>query len=235
MVHPDQSRELTQRLLQGEPAYYRGGWATIVVNLGLKTPFGRWASFQQRRRTEAQIIRDRNKHPLANIGLVCGKILGRTVIDLDGDKSKATFQASLSHLLPTTRQHQTPSGGYHLVNKYNAGFHTGANFLRKVDVGNDGGYSVAPPLVVDGIEYRVIDELLPAEIHHVPECFQPKAADPPPHCGCYQVRTNSDLKWCFQLIDVPISDAQASSSPSRTESLVFSLLTHPGRGPILST
>ena len=48
MVHPDQSRELTQRLLQGEPAYYRGGWATIVVNLGLKTPFGRWASFQQR-------------------------------------------------------------------------------------------------------------------------------------------------------------------------------------------
>ena len=115
-----------------------------------------------------------DKWPDANIGMVTGSINGVIVLDVDSKDGK-DGRESLQELenrygaLPETRRHNTPSGGYHLL------FSIGSVVVRgsagKIGVGLDircdGGYIVAPPSVIDGNRYQVLNQ--DAEIAEAPE------------------------------------------------------------------
>ena len=199
--------------------YSRAGYSTILVRPGEKRPLGPWTDYQKRQRTEADIIEARRHHPLANIGIVCGKVSGITALDLDGAKGLQTFSESLSSYFPPTRRHLTPSGGNHLIYGYHPSFYTGAAFLPGVDVRNDGGYIVAPPSVVRGKPYLVINDLPLATILAVPPAFTRRTNttsrtndstyQPPPGTpGMVEmaqavrpsrVQQNADPKWRYQM------------------------------------
>ena len=101
----------------------------------------------------------------ANIGIPTGKVSGWLVVDVD-DKDGVSGSESLSALeeqygkLPETRKHETPSGGYHLI--YRCPEVSVPCSAGKIGLGLDvrceGGYVVAPPSVIDGNQYRVVND-----------------------------------------------------------------------------
>jgi hypothetical protein len=111
-----------------------------------------------------------DKHPDANIGIPTGKVSGWFVVDVD-IKEGALGKESLAELiaqygkLPDTRQHVTPSGGYHLIFKYPGYYVPGSagKLGSGIDIRSDGGYIVAPPSVIDGNCYQVINQCVAVE------------------------------------------------------------------------
>jgi hypothetical protein len=105
-----------------------------------------------------------DKWPNANIGMVTGTLTGTLIVDVDckdrtdGNKSLQELESKCGTLLET-RRHNTPSGGYHLL------FSTGSlvipNSASKIgdgiDIRGEGGYIVAPPSVIDGKRYEVVN------------------------------------------------------------------------------
>ena len=99
-----------------------------------------------------------------NIGMATGIVNGILVVDVDIKNGK-DGEASLSELetlyglLPETRKHKTPSGGYHLL--FGIGSEAVGSSRDAIGVGldirADGGYVVAPPSVVDGGRYEVVN------------------------------------------------------------------------------
>lgn len=104
------------------------------------------------------------QYPEANIGIPTGEVSGLFVLDVDV-KDGAQGEESLAVLirqygeLPETLKHKTPSGGYHLIFKY-PGYEVRGSAGKigpGLDVRCDGGYIVAPPSVIDGNKYEVVD------------------------------------------------------------------------------
>jgi len=91
-----------------------------------------------------------------NIGIATGKESNLTVIDIDGDKGLASLEI-IKDRLPDTMVVKTPKGEHHYL-KYNPDLKTTTGIMPGIDIRNDGGYVVAPPSVVNGIEYKVIND-----------------------------------------------------------------------------
>ena len=62
--------------------------------------------------------------PDSNIGLVTGEVSGITVVDVDGDEGRESFEA-LKGVTPDTRIHRTPHGRHHLF-EYTPAVKTGS-------------------------------------------------------------------------------------------------------------
>ncbi len=105
-----------------------------------------------------------DQYPDANVGVPTGVMTGWFVLDID-EKNGVSGSASLKALeaehgeLPKTRKIVTPSGGRHLIFK-----HPGVTVPCSkglvgpgLDIRCDGGYVVAPPSVIDGVSYQVVD------------------------------------------------------------------------------
>lgn len=117
---------------------------------------------------DADIIRQWWKRmPAANMGIALPSAL--VAVDVDTKNGTDGF-ATLAALqdehgpLPATRTVQTPSGGQHLM-------FTKPTHLRiknrtairpGLDVRSSGGYLVAPPSVIDGVAYQVLNDCDPA-------------------------------------------------------------------------
>ncbi|GFO59229.1 hypothetical protein GMST_15540 [Geomonas silvestris] len=105
-----------------------------------------------------------SQHPDANIGVPTGAVTGWLVVDVD-NKNGVLGSDTLKILelqhgeLPGTRQHSTPSGGYHLLFKRpNREVPCSAGKLGPgLDVRCEGGYIVAPPSVIDGGRYQALN------------------------------------------------------------------------------
>lgn len=110
------------------------------------------------------------QYPDANIGIPTGEITSWFVVDVD-NKNGVSGNDSLNALiekygeLPDTRQHFTPSGGYHLIF-----YHPGAEIRGSVgklglglDIRCNGGYILAPPSVIEGMKYLVVNRCVPIE------------------------------------------------------------------------
>ena len=117
------------------------------------------------------------ENPQYNIGIATGEVSNITVIDLDGEKGKESFN-EIKHLFPEEPMLVKTPGGYHLIYEYNPEFHSGAGFLPGVDVRNDGGYIVAYGSVVTDDEkgynqapYKLMRDVAPKPIDNVPEMF----------------------------------------------------------------
>lgn len=124
-----------------------------------------------------------DRTPDANIGTITGSINQILVLDVDckgGKDGNLSLQELESKYgkVPETRRHNTPSGGYHLL------FRTDSlvipNSVSKIgdglDIRAEGGYIVAPPSIIDGDRYEVVNPEV--EIADAPEWLMSLAMEP---------------------------------------------------------
>lgn len=115
--------------------------------------------------------------PDANIGVLCGprpEGSGVWVLDVDGEDGKASLAALVAQHgpLPETLVVDTPSGGQHYYFAYPRGrtirnrvgiVGPDGQRVRHLDVRSARGYVVAPPSVVGGRPYRVVQRHAPVD------------------------------------------------------------------------
>jgi putative DNA primase/helicase len=111
-----------------------------------------WAEFQKRRPSETEIAQWREKHPNANIALVCGRISDLTAVDCDTAEAVKTVDALLPDSLevPTST---TPRGGRHYYFRFRAGLISRNGTGSGIDVKSEGGYVLVPPSKTDKGSY----------------------------------------------------------------------------------
>ncbi len=137
--------------------YLAQGWSVIPIKSGLKTPsIPSWLEYQKRQPTLAEITKWWTEHPDDNIALVCGKISGVIVVDID-PKSGGTTEGLQ---LPPTLCSRTGGGGQHIFYKWNKDL-VGAKVGIKagIDIRSEASYVVLPPsLHASGSTYEWINE-----------------------------------------------------------------------------
>lgn len=107
-----------------------------------------WSEFQRRLPTEEEVKRWWELYPEANIAVVCGKVSGITVIDLDvkrDDKGNIIKRGDPSPF-PNTVTNESGGGGLHLFYKYSPDIKT-CRLSELVEVKNDGGLITVPPSI----------------------------------------------------------------------------------------
>ena len=143
------------------------GFSVIPITPNDKKPLASWKKYQTDFATDEELYTwFDGANSNRNIGVVTGNISQITVVDIDHKDPKKKTPLSK---FPKTYTVQTPSGGYHLYYKYTPDIQTNANqyiHLPYVDIRNDGGFVVAPPSVVKGSEYKVIDDSPLADFPH---------------------------------------------------------------------
>lgn len=102
----------------------------------------RWAEYQKRRPTVAEVEAWWSSWPDANIAIITGAVSGLVVIDLDGPEAE---QAAVQLELPATLI-CTTGRGRHLYYAHPGGYVPNkVRLLPGLDVRADGGYVMAPP------------------------------------------------------------------------------------------
>lgn len=154
-------------------AYLTAGWSVFPVTPGRKAPpLIEWTEFQSRHASVDEVREWWRQWPDANIGIVTGTISNLSVVDIDdGAGGRESLKAS-GFTFPLTRVHKTP-GGFHLLFQHSMAVHTGAGFLKGIDVRSDGGYIVAPPSInVEKGSYSVLKDRPICPLLIVPEWLQ---------------------------------------------------------------
>ncbi len=134
---------LGQLCLKAALAYRARGLSVIPVGRD-KRPLIRWAEYQQRQPTEAEIREWWQRWPGANVAIVTGQVSGVMVLDVDGPEG---WQALQDRHLPPTPCVLTGKGAHYYFQ--HPGFEA-RNFARKLpglDFRGDGGYVLAPPSI----------------------------------------------------------------------------------------
>lgn len=112
-----------------------------------------WESFQSQRVTHELVDAWWDIDPKANIALVCGRISGVTVIDIDTKHEPNPKEAAdkiRSEVCDFTMASRTGSMGLHLFCQYAQGVGNSTKTLHKmIDIRGDGGYVVLPPSIHD--------------------------------------------------------------------------------------
>jgi len=125
--------------------YLKNGASVIPCKPREKTPTINWKEYTERLPTEDEITKWFQGDE--NIAMICGKISGYTVIDLDNKSGKDLLEYAKKLGFPETATVKTPSGGYHLYYKYNPKWKTGVRVFEDVDVRNDNSYVILPPSI----------------------------------------------------------------------------------------
>lgn len=124
---------------------YRLIYKWSIIPLNGKRPYREWAEFQTRLPTEQELRDWWHQWPKANIGVVCGRISGLVVLDIDGKEGEKSLAKKRN--APITIAAKTGKGSHFYY------LHPGRevkNFARKepgLDFRGDGGYVVAPPSI----------------------------------------------------------------------------------------
>ncbi len=140
--------------------------SVITIKPMAKSPdMGGWKTYQ----TIPMTLEECKKrfHSKSNIGIVCGKVSGVIVLDLD---KKELLEQLFPDGLPQTPIVET-ANGYHLYFKYEEGISNYHNFsgIIGLDVKSDGGYVVAPPSVhPTGFIYAWLDGHCIGEVPFAP-------------------------------------------------------------------
>lgn len=142
--------------------YRRMGFSVIPIAPKGKEPLIPWKEFQQRKASEQEIRGWWKKWPLANVGIVTGKISAIAVVDLDGPEG--IHQAEVLGLTSSNRS--VTGKGFHLWYQHPGG--TVANSVRSypgVDIRADGGFVLAPPSIhPNGKRYRWLKPVISVEM-----------------------------------------------------------------------
>lgn len=139
--------------------YRARGWSVIPIKPGTKLPIPKsWLAFQSKPATENEIRAWWRGTPEAGIALVCGKVSGVIIVDID--KKNGGDQTARKLELPPTLATRTGGGGNHYMYKWRAGL-VGAKvgIAEGVDIRSDNSYAILPPsLHASGNLYEWIDE-----------------------------------------------------------------------------
>ena len=109
-----------------------------------------------------------HKWPRANIAMPTGHQSGLVAVDVDvkngvdGYESLSSIEAMFG--VQGTRRIETPSGGVHLIYRCTQKVKSRVGILDGIDIRGDGGYIVAEGSVIGGSAYKVIHDVLPAEM-----------------------------------------------------------------------
>lgn len=153
-------------LLDAALSYAARGWAVFPLKPGQKTP-ATPNGFKDASLDAATITQWWEQMPRANIGIATGASSGLVVLDIDLDEAKrVNGYESFAELAPEGSEQLTlgavtPRGGTHLYYAHPGhNVQNKAGFLHGLDIRGDGGYILAPPSVVNGVEYEWTQELL---------------------------------------------------------------------------
>jgi hypothetical protein len=153
----------------------QSGYSVIPIAEGKKSPpLIKWEEYQKRPASQTEVYEWWQENPNANVGIVTGEVSDLTVIDIDPKHGgRDTYDKHLKGVLPPTRVHRTPSGGRHYLFRYNEALRQSQNKHNHpgIDIRNDGGYIVAPPSVVDGIAYGIINAWDIVPLTTIPDVF----------------------------------------------------------------
>jgi len=136
-------------MLQAALDYQARGWSVIPLKPGTKVPaLNSWKANQAQAWDRDQVLDwwGVPEHSSDNIGIVCGRVSGIWVLDIDGQIGVQSLR-DVGIKVPTTRMVETPHG-CHYYFAYDSGVTTGNGKLQNVDVKSDGSYVVAPPSVL---------------------------------------------------------------------------------------
>lgn len=164
------SSEADRRRLDAALRYARAGYSVFPCGPGRKTPAVEHGLLEATT-SDAQIRRWWERMPAANVALDCGRS-GLAVVDLDPPTGLDVWRRLLAEHpdTPRTLTVQTPRGGFHLYYAADPGRHLRSTAselgaprddhgkrlaLSHVDTRGIGGYVLAPPSTVGGIDYVV--------------------------------------------------------------------------------
>ena len=124
--------------------YLRKGWSIIPIQKGSKLPaISSWTRYQTQLPTEQEVEDWWTLNPEANIALICGKISGVIVVDIDSGHG---IPDTKGLELPPTLSSKTGGGGTHLIYKWRQGLIGAKVGIRTlVDIRSDNSYIVLPP------------------------------------------------------------------------------------------
>lgn len=137
---------MSNTMLNQAKNYLARGFSVIPLKIKDKRPaIDSWKMFQERRPSEEELEQWFGNGTENNIGIVCGKISGLAVVDLD---SPQAVQFAMDHHFPGTPAVKTAKG-FHAYFQYKEGVR---NFQKRddlpgIDLRGDGGYVVGVPSV----------------------------------------------------------------------------------------
>jgi len=148
---------------------YREYGFSIIPQAQDKKPLISWTQYQERKPTPEEIEAWWTTWPDANVGLVCGKISGITVIDLDTEKAieEARDFGLRSYECPKVK---TPRQGRHYHFAYVDGLASGQYGENKIEVKNDGHLITLPPSTREGRIYEW-ESPLKISLPKIPQAF----------------------------------------------------------------
>lgn len=133
------------------------GWSIIPIKPSSKLPsINSWKEYQERLPYPEEVITWWTDRPDDNIALVCGKVSGVIVVDIDPKNGGTTEGLEL----PPTLASRTGGGGQHIFYKWNKDL-VGAKVGIKagIDIRSEASYVVLPPsLHASGNTYNWINE-----------------------------------------------------------------------------
>ncbi len=142
---------------------YKRGWSLIPLKPNSKLPnLPKGHRFLYHKPSKE----DYKGFEFGNYGVVCGKVSGITVLDVDMPSGMAELnEREITQSELYTPMAQTPRG-FHFFFKYNPKVKTGVAVLGNgVDVRNDGSYIVGAGSKVDGKEYKWM--MTPEEVEYM--------------------------------------------------------------------
>lgn len=144
--------------LQQALAYLQLGYSIFPAKPGLKIPALReWDPYKHKQPSKEEVINWFTKLPNANIAIVCGKVSGIIVVDVDVKSGGKETAKTLN--LPITLVAKTPSGGNHYIYKWREGL-VGAKvgIYPGIDIRSDLSYIIAAPSKLENGEYEWLNE-----------------------------------------------------------------------------
>lgn len=191
-------------MLSAALEYLSRGWSVVPCANGQKRPCVRWGPYTTKLPTEETVRKWWAEWPDANIAIICGRVSGLVVVDIDPGAGRA---ATTKVIPPTGLIAKTGrEGGEHRYYAYPPGATNVANQVDMADgydVRGDGGYVIAPPsLHKSGRRYAWASEGTPGQ---------------PPQ---WAITTHSGVKvhgnsWLTELIDGESEEGQRNSDVAR--------------------
>lgn len=143
--------------LEAALRYLAKGWSIIPIRPNDKKPYlSSWLEYQKRHPSVDEVKEWWTLHPIAGIGLVCGKISGVIVVDIDVKDGQPKHTLKLTPSLSA----KSGGGGSHVFYKWREGL-VGARvgIQQGVDIRSDASYIIlAPSLHPSGNRYEWITD-----------------------------------------------------------------------------
>jgi predicted XRE-type DNA-binding protein len=115
------------------------GWSLIPLRPHSKEPLVPWKALQKRKLTEPELTELFERNPLANVGIITGKVSQLLVLDADAPDV-------VKHLsIPETPIAETARGRHYYFHLPNAHIRSVAGIADGLDIRAEGGYVVSPP------------------------------------------------------------------------------------------